>query len=129
MTEVPGREEVDRAVRPVDDRAWIPAGVPAVIPDDLEVAPGVASVAASPENQVDVAGIAASFESSFRECQECSIGGFDEGRDSERVVAVLAGGEDRVVADVRARALSFSLRGSNVESADPAPWYHARCLF
>ena len=97
LAEVAGGEQVDSSVAAVEHRARVPAGVSTVVPDHVEITPGPAAVATAFEDEVDVPGVAAAADPSFGEREQRAVGGLDQGRDAEGVVAVVARGEDRRV--------------------------------
>jgi hypothetical protein len=71
----------------------IAAGVLAVIPHNLRLAPGTSSIGTTFEQQVDVPGIASAAFSAFAEGQERAVGGNRERWNAIGVIAVSAGHE------------------------------------
>src|SRR5262249_37062029 len=99
--EVVGHEEPDGPGLAIDDGAGVAAGVVAVVPDDLRLAPRPAAVGAAAQEQVDVATVAAALLAPFAEGEQGAFRRDDERRDAVGVVAPLAGREQRLLLDRR----------------------------
>src|SRR5262249_31475850 len=68
-------------------------------PDDLRLAPRPAAVGAAPQQQVDVAAVAAALLAPLAEGEQGALRRDDQRRDAVAVVAALAGREHRLLLD------------------------------
>jgi hypothetical protein len=96
-----GHQQPHRASLLIDDRARVAAGVVRFVPDDLELAPGLAAVGAAAQDEVDVPRVAAVVLAPLTEGEHGAALRGDERRDAVRVVPAVAGREERLFLDRR----------------------------
>ena len=90
LTQVVGHEQPNRPSLGIDHWTGIAAGVAVVVPDDLRFLPGLAAVAAPPEEQVDRSAVVRAVFAALTESQQRSRRGQEDRRNAVGVIPVLS---------------------------------------